>query len=141
MTRVILQSQSSNPNHSFSTGNFLKKTTWSFLPSTTYYFRICSYNSLGDSSFSNEANATTYGEWPWSFYAGSFVVSSPAIGPDGTIYVGSEDGNLFAITENSGGLADSPWPMYLQNERHTAIQPAFLENPFRQPDLVLQCCQ
>ncbi|MCX7654866.1 MAG: PQQ-binding-like beta-propeller repeat protein, partial [Fervidobacterium sp.] len=38
------------------------------------------------------------------------VYSSPAIGLDGTIYVGSWDGNLYAIQSTSYGLADSVWP-------------------------------
>ena len=33
----------------------------------------------------------------WSFQTGYDVDSSPAIGSDGTIYVGSRDGNLYAI--------------------------------------------
>jgi len=33
----------------------------------------------------------------WSFPTGAGVYSSPAIGADGTVYVGSQDGNLYAI--------------------------------------------
>lgn len=45
--------------------------------------------------------------------------SSPAIGSDGTIYVGSSDGNLYAINCDSGGLADSPWPMFHHDVKHS----------------------
>lgn len=34
----------------------------------------------------------------WRFETGGEIHSSPAIGSDGTIYVGSNDGNLYAIT-------------------------------------------
>jgi outer membrane protein assembly factor BamB len=37
----------------------------------------------------------------WEFPTGDWVESSPAIGADGTIYVGSNDGNLYAV--NSDG--------------------------------------
>ena len=37
----------------------------------------------------------------WVFPTGGSVFSSPAIGADGTLYVGSSDGNLYAI--NSDG--------------------------------------
>ena len=37
------------------------------------------------------------GAQKWAFETGGSVVSSPAIGSDGTIYVGSNDGNLYAI--------------------------------------------
>ncbi len=41
------------------------------------------------------------------------------MGSDGTIYVGSGDGKLYAIEGNSGGLADSPWPKFGKNNRNT----------------------
>ena len=47
------------------------------------------------------------------------VDSSPAIAEDGTIYVGSMDGNLYAVYDESGGLAESPWPMIARDLRHT----------------------
>jgi len=34
----------------------------------------------------------------WTYTAGSYVNSSPAIGTDGTVYTGSEDGKLYAIS-------------------------------------------
>jgi outer membrane protein assembly factor BamB len=38
----------------------------------------------------------------WSFVTGGRIESSPAIGADGTLYAGSDDGNLYAL--NSDGL-------------------------------------
>ena len=55
----------------------------------------------------------------WEFETGDDVTSSPAIGPDGTVYVGSRDHKLYAIKTDSKGLAKSPWPMRGQNARHT----------------------
>ena len=55
----------------------------------------------------------------WEFKTGGEVNSSPAIGPDGTVYVGSWDRKLYAIKTDSKGLAKSPWPMRGQNPRHT----------------------
>ena len=54
----------------------------------------------------------------WEFETGGGV-SSPAIGPDGTVYVGSLDKKLYAFRTDSKGLAKSPWPMRGQNARHT----------------------
>ena len=55
----------------------------------------------------------------WEFKTGAGVASSPAIGSDGTVYVGSKDNKLYAIKTDSKGLAKSPWPMRGQNARHT----------------------
>ena len=51
---------------------------------------------------------TTVGVKLWEFETGSWVLSSPAIGSDGTVYVGSEDYKLYAIKTDSKGLAKSP---------------------------------
>ena len=45
--------------------------------------------------------------------------TSPAIGSDGTLYVGSDDKKLYAIKTDSKGPAKSPWPMRGQNPLHT----------------------
>jgi outer membrane protein assembly factor BamB len=55
----------------------------------------------------------------WKFKTRAVVDSSPAIGSDGTVYVGSYDNKLYAIKTDSKGLAKSPWPMRGQNARHT----------------------
>lgn len=47
------------------------------------------------------------GELQWTYQTGSRVRSSPAIGLDGTIYVGSDDGKVHAI--NSNGTARANW--------------------------------
>ena len=54
----------------------------------------------------------------WSYKTGGAIESSPAIGSDGTIYVGSTDGNLYAIY-GLGGLANTPWPMFHHDLRHS----------------------
>jgi outer membrane protein assembly factor BamB len=61
------------------------------------------------------------GTMSWSFRTGNYVSSSPAIGPDGTVYVGSDDGNLYALAGSSTGgpQPGSPWPMFGGNAQHT----------------------
>jgi uncharacterized delta-60 repeat protein len=56
----------------------------------------------------------------WHFATGGSVACPPTIGADGTVYVGSNDGNLYALYSSSvAGPANSPWPMFHQNARHT----------------------
>ena len=40
------------------------------------------------------------GTQKWAFTTGGWVYSSPAIGADGTIYVGSDDHKLYAVNPN-----------------------------------------
>lgn len=62
----------------------------------------------------------------WSFDTktgprGNEIESSPMIGPDGSIYVGSADGNLYKINGNGSPLsAHSSWPAFRRNLRNTA---------------------
>jgi hypothetical protein len=59
--------------------------------------------------------------------------TSPTIGSDGTIYVASAN-RLYAIY-NTNELADSAWPMYRQNARHTGkIEKPFLQEPKKRDD-------
>jgi outer membrane protein assembly factor BamB len=53
----------------------------------------------------------------WRQPGGRFV-SSPAIGPDGVVYVAGRYG-VYAYYTSSDGPADTTWPMYQQNIRHT----------------------
>ena len=55
----------------------------------------------------------------WEFKTGDIVFSSPAIGSDGTVYVGLNDTKLYAIKTDSKGPAKSPWPMFGQNAQRT----------------------
>jgi len=72
----------------------------------------------------NVYSVNSDGTKKWLFATGGNVNSSPAIGADGTIYIGSDDGNVYAINGESGGLADTPWPMFHQNLHHTGRQPS-----------------
>jgi uncharacterized protein YcfL len=67
----------------------------------------------------NQTSKAKIGTPIWEFETGGSVFSSPAIGSDGTVYVGSEHKKLYAIKTESKGLAKSAWPMRGQNARHT----------------------
>ena len=67
----------------------------------------------------NQTSKVKIGTPIWEFETGGTVHSSPAIGSDGTVYVGSDDDKLYAIKTDSKGPAKSPWPMRGQNARHT----------------------
>jgi hypothetical protein len=60
------------------------------------------------------------GTQKWAFTTG-FAVDSPTIGADGTIYVMSSDGKVYAIYSSSLGPANSPWPMFHHDVRHTGL--------------------
>jgi hypothetical protein len=71
----------------------------------------------------NQTSLVKIGTVLWEFKTGNGV-GSPAIGSDGTVYVGSLDNKLYAIKTESLGLAKSPWPMRGQNPQHTGRAPA-----------------
>jgi hypothetical protein len=48
----------------------------------------------------------------WEFETSNGILSSPAIAADGTIYIGSDDGNLYAI--NPDGIRNG----FCKNLRH-----------------------
>ena len=70
---------------------------------------------------SNDGNlyaVNANGTQKWAFTTGPSADSSPAIGTDGTVYVGSNGGSLYAINGSSGGLSNSPWPMFHHDLEH-----------------------
>ena len=83
-----------------------------------------SVTNTGEDSISKpKVDLAKHERFLWEFEAGLPVSSSPAIGSDGTVYVGSEDNKLYAIKTDSKGLAKSPWPMRGQNPQHTGRAP------------------
>src|SRR5207247_6097547 len=54
----------------------------------------------------------------WELNLGTSTRSSPTIAPDGTVYVGGDDGKVRSIF-GSGALAASAWPMFQHDIRHT----------------------
>ncbi len=70
----------------------------------TSYKGLMAINSAGSNTWTLKLDS-----WP--------CLSSPAIGPDGTVYIGAGS-NLFAIS-GTNLLADSPWPMFRGNVKHT----------------------
>jgi outer membrane protein assembly factor BamB len=60
----------------------------------------------------------------WSLETGNEVLSSPNINPaDGAILISSMDGNVYKIPGSGNPAANSPWPMFHQNARHTGATP------------------
>lgn len=50
-----------------------------------------------------------------------YYSSSPTIGPDGVVYVGSWDGGLY-VFRTDGPAANTPWPQYRHDPQHTGRQ-------------------
>ena len=82
------------------TANFTVPTDLS--AGTTLTFELAATDNLG---FSSSASATitiaVEGSLKWRYQAGSGIYSSPAIGADRTMYIGSNDGYLYAIAPPS----------------------------------------
>jgi hypothetical protein len=64
--------------------------------------------------------------------------TSPTIGPDGTLYA-AIGRTLYAIATGTNGPANSPWPMYRQNARHTGkVEKPALRQPQKRSDANFQ---
>ena len=65
----------------------------------------------------------TTGTLRWKYMTGGIVQSSPVVAGDGTVYVGSEDHNIYALTANgqllwkyaTGGVLDYPVALLIDN--------------------------
>lgn len=65
-----------------------------------FYQPVCSVSkTLGSVSSSDPGKVVVA---KWKFKTNGETDSSPAIGPDGTVYAGSDDGNLYAINPDTG---------------------------------------
>jgi outer membrane protein assembly factor BamB len=47
------------------------------------------------------------------------IPGAPGVSPDGTVYIGTRDGYLYAL-RGAPGLADTPWPKYGHDSRNTS---------------------
>ncbi|MCK4266088.1 MAG: right-handed parallel beta-helix repeat-containing protein, partial [Thermoplasmata archaeon] len=77
---------------------FMKSNGWLLgLAESPWPMFRCNPQHTGQSSYN-----TTHvrGLVSWNFTIGDFVRSSPSINPDGTIYIGSNDGKLYALYPN-----------------------------------------
>jgi outer membrane protein assembly factor BamB len=74
--------------------------TYSYSSIGTYRIRVKAKDKNEVESDWSNRHPMTITRMKWSFSTGDYVVSSPAIASDGTIYVGSIDNNLYAINPN-----------------------------------------
>lgn len=74
--------------------------------STTYYWRVVAKDSKGGTTYGDVWRFTTMsrqsnvGALKWRYSTGDWVSSNPVIGMDGTIYVGSRNGYIYAVNPN-----------------------------------------
>lgn len=57
----------------------------------------------------------------WELQLGDVLDTPPTLAADGTIYIGATDGKFYAISGESTGAADSPWPKYRGNNKNTGL--------------------
>jgi outer membrane protein assembly factor BamB len=99
----------------FRSGGFLTSTPAVDTNGTVYCGTVWTSNVIAILPPTNSTVAPTI---LWQVPTGDAVLSSPVIGADGTIYIGCNDGNVYAIA-GSNKLANTDWPMYRKNQRHT----------------------
>ena len=64
----------------------------------------------------------------WTFPTDGVIDSSPALDDTGTLYIGSEDGRVYAIPTGGAGLCTTcPWPKLAHDNRNTGFAGTPLE--------------
>lgn len=95
---------------------------WEFAPdSLSGFIGLAAIGSDG-TIYCNHENHKFYainpdGTKKWEII--NYTYSAPAIADDGTIYLASGEGCLYALYSDSKGLADSPWPKFRHDNRNT----------------------
>jgi len=92
----------------FVTGDAIRSTPAVAQDGTIYF------GSLDTKFYALNPNGTER----WELPVGTPIESSPAIRFDGVVYFGADDGTLYAV-QGFSPLADSPWPMFQRDPRHT----------------------
>jgi outer membrane protein assembly factor BamB len=92
----------------FVTGDAIRSTPAIAQDGTIYF------GSLDTKFYAVNPNGTER----WELAVGTPIESSSAIRFDGVVYFGADDGTLYAV-QGSSPLADSPWPMFQRDPRHT----------------------
>lgn len=68
----------------------------------------------GRSLYSSSAS----GKLKWKFQTGDFIWASPVIGSDGTIYIASTDGKVYAVNATDG---TKKWEVRIQNDSNLVL--------------------
>ncbi|HEY4930064.1 MAG TPA: PQQ-binding-like beta-propeller repeat protein [Terriglobales bacterium] len=105
---VILVPASASPGTHWVTGVSRasgKSATKSFLVRTDWAQYQFDANRTGYNPYENVLGPTTVSHigMHWSYFAGGFGSSTPAV-VNGVVYVGNDDGNLYAMNANTGAL-------------------------------------
>jgi YD repeat-containing protein len=81
----------------------------------------------------------------WRVDSGTNVNAPPVVDRDGTIYFGTMLGQLYAVADNAGGPARSPWPMRRHDSAATSYtcfnEPAFSVSADGDGDRIDDCAE
>lgn len=61
------------------------------------------------------------GSVKWEYQSSLAIDSPAALASDGTVYIGTAEGELLAIEGGSTGAANSPWPKFRGNVKNTGL--------------------
>ncbi|MFW6035412.1 MAG: PQQ-binding-like beta-propeller repeat protein [Halothermotrichaceae bacterium] len=83
---------------------------------------IDKYNNSEDKPAGKIYAVNNDGNKKWSIDTGYIDLSSGVISENGVLYIGSDDGYLYAVKGVSMGVADSVWPMFGHDPYHRGRQ-------------------
>jgi outer membrane protein assembly factor BamB len=68
---------------------------------------------------------TSGGRLKWNYQTPGAVSAAPTIGPDGTIYIATNQGEVLALRDSGFPLMNSPWPRYQHDSQNSGRAGSF----------------
>jgi outer membrane protein assembly factor BamB len=68
---------------------------------------------------------TSDGTLKWNYKTPGVVSAAPVIGPEGTIYIATDQGEVLALRDSGSPLMNSPWPRYQHDSQNSGRAASF----------------
>jgi outer membrane protein assembly factor BamB len=68
---------------------------------------------------------TSDGTLKWNYKTPGAVSAAPIIGPEGTIYLTTDQGEVLALRDSDSPLMKSPWPRYQHDSQNSGLAASF----------------
>jgi len=68
---------------------------------------------------------TSDGTLKWNYKSPGAVLAAPVIGPEGTIYIATDQGEVLALRDSGSPLMNGAWPRYQHDSQNSGWAASF----------------